>query len=187
LLLFGITDLEASLFLQNKTAMSFKDMSTAVASNWRAIDPDTKAYVCAVALLLKRRYKDLLKMSGPGCLSVTAAVPSAVTGCTQNGIRENQICNHTDEKQPHEEIIPRRLHLVETLSSTAAAEAPFPFCTFLKAEPRDIVSSDSVVLEQIAAVGPSNSLVCGNGNGRMYQEVDVSDSDILQFYHSIDI
>jgi len=179
-------------------------LSTTVARNWRAIAPEIKSYVNAVALLLRRRYKDVLKMGGLGCLNVAMeAVPSTTAAGKQEDIQK-QDCKHTIKTGPYEEVIQRRPYHGSIISSspTAVVEIPFQFCKYLKAEPDKIAASDpgildalhlseissgTTVLEQIAATGLNNNLEFGDGKGRTYQEVDVSDSDILQFYHSIDI
>jgi len=178
-------------------------MASSVARNWRVLDPNAKAYVEAVALLLKKRYKDLLQMGGPGCLSVAATVPSMVpsivTSATPEGIKK-QYCKHSMAKEPYEERIPPPLQEVTSSSATAAAGTPFRSYRYLKAEPHivsdpgildelnlsEISSSGTLGLKQVVAGVNSNLEYCVRKH-RIYQEVDFSDSDILQIYHSIDI
>ena len=62
---------EYYLFRLYKFAVaSFREIAKIVATNWKVVDPITKAYVEVVATLLKIRHEELQAMGGMGCLTV---------------------------------------------------------------------------------------------------------------------
>jgi len=80
---------------------SFREIAKTTADNWKVIDPVTKTFVEAVALILKRRYKELQDIGGLGCFGVGSS-PTPVVAKADSSADALRIKNHRQEKANNE-------------------------------------------------------------------------------------
>ena len=185
---------------------SFKEIATTVAGNWKIVDPTTKTYAEAVAKIQKDRYVELKEVESinglimeNSCRSNPSPNMSPIQDTKQQFL--SKMPNH--QQHQHQKEHNRRASAPNTMAMPCDVvnglhiiRSPSMGCGF---DNPNMKSQEGIVSDRISPVmaapciAPDNlrldhffSNYEGNPMCGLFDEVDVSDEDILRVYHSSD-
>ena len=187
---------------------SFKEIAIIVAGNWKIVDPTTKTYAEAVAKIQKDRYVELKEVESinglimkNSCRSNPSPNMSPIQDTKQQFL--SKMPNH--QQQQHQKEHNQRVsapntmampydgvngqHIIRSPSMGCGFDNPYMKCqqgvvsdriSHVMAAPSPCISPDNLRLDHFFSNYEGNPM-CG-----LFDEVDVSDEDILRVYHSAD-